>query len=62
MLTVKADIQMTTTTIPILVQVIMLCLALVMQKMVQALSMVMAVRFQIEDMPEITESTPYTYR
>ena len=62
MLTVKADIQMTTTKIPILVQVIMLCLALLMQKMVQALSMVMAVRFQIEDMPEITESTPYTYR
>ena len=59
MLTANADAQMTNTTSPILVQVIMLFLALVMQKMVQALSTVMAVRFQMEDIPEITESVPY---
>ena len=59
MLTANADAQMTNTTSPILVQVIMLFLARVMQKMVQALSTVMAVRFQMEDIPEITESVPY---
>jgi hypothetical protein len=37
----------------------MLCLALVMHKMVQALSMVMAAKVQIDDFPDITETTPY---
>ena len=61
MLTANADAQMTNTTSPILVQVIMLFLARVMQKMLQVLSTVMAVRFQMEDIPEITESVPYIW-
>ena len=51
---------MDTTAIIILVMVILCCLALVMQKITQALSTVMAVRDQIVAMAEITDIAPYT--
>ena len=57
---VMAAIQMDTTTIIILAMVILWCLALVMQKITQALSTVMAVRDQIVAMAEITDIAPYT--
>ena len=55
---VMAASQMDTTTIIILVMVILWCLALVMQKMTQALSTVMAVSDQIVAMAEITDIAP----
>ena len=57
---VMAASQMDTTTIIILAMVILWCLALVMQKMTQALSTVMAVSDQIVAMAEMTDIAPYT--
>ena len=53
-----AAIQMDTTTSIILVMVTLCCLALVMQKTTQALSIVIAVRNQIVAMAETTEIKP----
>ena len=55
---VTAAIQMDTTTTIILVMVILWYLALVMQKITQALSTVIAVRDQIVAMADITDIQP----
>ena len=61
-LVATADIQMKTTTTIILVMVTLCCLALVMQKITQALSTVIAVRDQMVAMADITDIAPYIWK
>ena len=59
LLVTRAPTQMETTKNIILVMVILCCLALVMQKITQALSTVIAVRDQMVAMADITDIAPY---